>query len=314
MFSAAVGIPYEQAATLSMHGRKREDWEQPLLATCRRNQPVFLLLSGGQDYSVAGAFLTERGQGEKRALIGYDLGLKTEEIRRCLVKELVNEPFRQGMCMLCILPETGGCAVPKERLVPVPMLPDSAFERIKGIPMTKQEIRCLIFGRLSLREDSLFFDIGSGTGSIAVTAAKAGVKTVAFERNKAACRGIEENAKRHQVQVQVLCGEASQLLEEELSKGESEERSGVDRRVTDAFIGGSGGKLREIYRALIRSNPQVHIVVAAMTMETLLACYSLREEFAITSMEVIRVQVSCEEALGRYHRMMPKNETYIISL
>ncbi len=47
-----------------------------------------------------------------------------------------------------------------------PGLPDSYFERAK-VPMTKREIRTLILNHLKLPATGVFYDIGTGTGSIA---------------------------------------------------------------------------------------------------------------------------------------------------
>ena len=45
-------------------------------------------------------------------------------------------------------------------------------EFIRGnVPMTKEEIRTISLAKLSLNEAETFWDIGSGTGSIAVQAA-----------------------------------------------------------------------------------------------------------------------------------------------
>ncbi|TAD74050.1 MAG: precorrin-6B methylase, partial [Oscillatoriales cyanobacterium] len=52
-----------------------------------------------------------------------------------------------------------------------PGIPDELFERLPGIPMTKRETRLAILSMLRLSANSLLWDIGSGTGTIAVEAA-----------------------------------------------------------------------------------------------------------------------------------------------
>ncbi len=49
-------------------------------------------------------------------------------------------------------------------------IPDEAFIRGK-VPMTKGEVRQVSLCSLRLQKDSVLYDIGSGTGSIAVEAA-----------------------------------------------------------------------------------------------------------------------------------------------
>ena len=50
-----------------------------------------------------------------------------------------------------------------------PGVPDEAFVRGK-VPMTKEEIRCIALSKLRLGETSVAYDIGAGTGSVAVEA------------------------------------------------------------------------------------------------------------------------------------------------
>ncbi|MBR1567886.1 MAG: bifunctional cobalt-precorrin-7 (C(5))-methyltransferase/cobalt-precorrin-6B (C(15))-methyltransferase, partial [Lachnospiraceae bacterium] len=49
-------------------------------------------------------------------------------------------------------------------------IPDSEFIRGK-VPMTKEEIRQISIGKMKLIEDAVVYDVGSGTGSVAVTIA-----------------------------------------------------------------------------------------------------------------------------------------------
>ena len=64
--------------------------------------------------------------------------------------------------------------------------------------MTKEEIRWLSLCRLGLKSQSVFYDIGSGTGSIAVEAALRSkqLRVYAVEHGEEACGLIAENASR----------------------------------------------------------------------------------------------------------------------
>ena len=77
-----------------------------------------------------------------------------------------------------------------------PGIPDSLFIRGK-VPMTKQEIRVISLCRLHLSKDSVLYDIGSGTGSIAIEAASlsASLKVIAIESEGQALALIKENLK-----------------------------------------------------------------------------------------------------------------------
>lgn len=57
--------------------------------------------------------------------------------------------------------------------------------------MTKEEIRALSICKLHLKEDSVCYDIGSGTGSVAVEIAKRSGQIQVFAIEKASCTGTD---------------------------------------------------------------------------------------------------------------------------
>ena len=59
-------------------------------------------------------------------------------------------------------------------------------ELIRGsVPMTKSSVRAMAIAALRLQEDSVVYDIGAGTGSVAVETAMqgGGIRVYAIERN-----------------------------------------------------------------------------------------------------------------------------------
>ena len=75
-----------------------------------------------------------------------------------------------------------------------PIIKDDEFERDK-VPMTKSSVRHLSIIRLGLTNDSVLYDIGSGTGSIAIEAAglSHNIKVIAIEKKEEAISLIEKN-------------------------------------------------------------------------------------------------------------------------
>ncbi|MDY7012244.1 MAG: precorrin-6B methylase, partial [Cyanobacteriota bacterium] len=49
-----------------------------------------------------------------------------------------------------------------------PGIPDTLFERLPGIPLSKREVRVLLLSSLRMERDSVLWDIGAGTGTIPV--------------------------------------------------------------------------------------------------------------------------------------------------
>ena len=82
---------------------------------------------------------------------------------------------------------------------------------------------------------------------------------------------------------------------------------------THAFIGGSSGNLREIVQLLQRKNPDVRIVINAISLETVSEVMGLVDEGVLPDAEILQVSAARSKVLGRYHMMMGQNPVYIIS-
>ena len=107
-------------------------------------------------------------------------------------------------------------------------------EFIRGnIPMTKFNIRILTMAYLSIKEEDRLLDIGAGTGSISIEGALQGAKVWAIERKEEGIELINKNAEKFRVDIHTILGQAPEDL--------------PNIKFNKCFIGGSGGKLREIF-------------------------------------------------------------------
>ncbi|MFE4107510.1 precorrin-6Y C5,15-methyltransferase subunit CbiT [Almyronema epifaneia S1] len=96
-----------------------------------------------------------------------------------------------------------------------PGIPDSLFEQLPGIPMSKREVRLLVLGYLRLQKNAVLWDIGAGTGTITIEAALlcATGQIVAVERDQEVATLIRHNCDRFQVSnVEVIEGSAPECL------------------------------------------------------------------------------------------------------
>ena len=116
---------------------------------------------------------------------------------------------------------------------------DEEFIRGK-CPMTKEDIRALSIVKMNLKENSLVLDVGSGTGSITVQAAKIAKygKVLAIEKDEEAYEVTESNVRKFECDnVKIMKKEASKVLDNLISQG---------LKFDSVFIGGSSGHLEEI--------------------------------------------------------------------
>jgi precorrin-6Y C5,15-methyltransferase (decarboxylating) len=90
-------------------------------------------------------------------------------------------------------------------------LAEEAFDTRDAV-ITKAEVRALALARLAPAPGQLVWDVGAGTGSVAVECARFGAAVVAVERDARRCARVRVNARRHGVDVRVLNGEAPASL------------------------------------------------------------------------------------------------------
>jgi precorrin-6Y C5,15-methyltransferase (decarboxylating) len=107
--------------------------------------------------------------------------------------------------------------------------------------MTKAEARCVSLSKLGLRDGDTVYDVGAGTGSVSVEAALAipGGRVFAIERDQAAVDLIKTNRR------------AFGARNLELVEGEAPEALSALPAPDAVFIGGSGGNLSDILRAVL---------------------------------------------------------------
>ena len=288
--AARAGKSWQDAKIVSTHGR-----EADVTACVRREKKVFLIVSGRSDLIRIGEELEAAGLSGVELTIGYQLSYREERIWHGTPE--VCRTLKDDGLYACLIENPGAQG---ETLAPG--VPDRWFVRGR-VPMTKEEIRWLSLCRLGLKSQSVFYDIGSGTGSIAVEAALRSkqLRVYAVEHGEEACGLIAENASRAGVKNLVVV------------KGEAPECLGELPAPTHAFIGGSGGRLREILLALREKNPNVRVVLNAVSLETVAEVVALRKELLICEEEITQIAVSRAKKAGSHHLMQAENPIYVIS-
>lgn len=181
---------------------------------------------------------------------------------------------------------------------------DDDFIRGK-VPMTKEEIRILTLVKAKISPSATVYDVGAGTGSISIEAARLAPHghVYAIEKNPEGIKLITENAKHFRAEnITVIEGTAPEAL------------SGLPP-IDAAIVGGSGQRLEEILDVLserIRSNGR--IVMNAITMQTVAACLDyFRTHGDSYTYEAIQVQINRLERVGSYDMAKALNPIYIIT-
>lgn len=278
---------WHDAAILSGHGRTLSSGI--FLNTIERNRITILFC--GKNISPSWA-CNNLSCMSAEVFIGEKLGTPDERITSGTPEELVKREYSEPAIVL-IRNNTP--------YIPLTLYPrDSDFIRTEGVVMTHEAVRSVILGRLNLKADSVFWDIGAGTGSISVSVGLAFPFSDihAIEQKPEAVNTIIRNTKKfHLHNINIHEAKAMDIM-----RGLPEPSS--------VFIGGSGGELPGILEYL--SGLNVHVVIACATLETLNTSYSIMRNWH--NFEALQVSVSASKFLTPASTLMkPKAPVMILS-
>lgn len=309
--AAATGNAWQNAKLLSIHGMSDKRRAEALVKDAVRcNERTFVLVSGRNDVQRVSAWVSDikagcsgdSVMGSIRIIAGYNLGYDDEKITKPATSGDI--AGQNGLYTLLILNDR------PERKRLVPGICDEEFRRDMKVPMTKKEIRVAAISSLEIRSGAVVYDIGSGTGSIAVECAMLSpdIKVYAFECNEKAQKLLRENIERFgTANVYPVDGMAPEVLDTE----------GLEPP-TNVFIGGSKGQLEAIVEKVWKLNPEAVIVISAVTLETLARITGLAEKSTYDGhnvrCEVVQMQVNQVRQAGSYHMMQGTNPVFLCVL
>ena len=284
--AAKIGKSWENAAFVSLHGKK-----QSYIPVVLQNELTYFLTQG--NVSQICQELYRAGLGQAHIWIGENLSYDNEKITNGNVSEFT-EYISEGLTVLAVYNE-------HSRAFSITGIADSSFIR-SDVPMTKREIRASVVSRMAVSKNSCVYDIGAGTGSVTVELALHALygTVYAVERTEEGCSLIAKNAEKFGLNnIEIIHGNAAAVID--------------SLPVPDkVFIGGSGGELEYIFSSILKKNPYVHIVVTAVTLETLNNTISLMEKNGMNVLDIVQIAVTEVKKRGRYHMMSANNPVFII--
>ena len=172
----------------------------------------------------------------------------------------------------------------------------------KGL-ITKQEARALSLAKLRLAPDAIVWDIGAGSGSVGLEAARLAPlgHIWAIEKNVDDAANARANAARFQVGNYTL------------TEGKAPESLATWPDPDAVFIGGSGGELAGLIRLILsRLKPEGRLVMNFVTLENL-ATATHELAAAGARWDVVQLQASRSQPILDMHRMAAQNPVWIVS-
>lgn len=171
----------------------------------------------------------------------------------------------------------------------------------KGL-ITKREVRAVSLARMQLRPDSIVWDIGAGSGSVGLEAARLCPEGHVYAIEKNADDAAIAEANRNSLRVTnhtLLHGKAPQGLE-----------AWPDPNAV--FIGGSGGELNELIRLCLQHlKTGGWLVMNFVTIENLSAAVeALKQANAVW--DVTQLQAARSKPILDMHRLQAENPVWIV--
>ncbi|MFD3312669.1 precorrin-6y C5,15-methyltransferase (decarboxylating) subunit CbiE [Streptomyces sp. NPDC058694] len=253
---ARVGLTWDDAVIVSAHGRDL----RTAVNVCRAHPKVAVLTGPGSGPAELGAALRCSG---RVLVVASALGAggvsgpgPGERIERVTPAEAAVRDWGPAVSVVLCLDESRVLSTVRTVAGPPPGPAQWALEEgefaHRDSMITKFEVRALALARLGPRLGEHVWDIGAGSGSVAVECARLGAAVTAVEKTLDGVERVRANAAAHGVDVTAVHGAAPTVLS--------------DLPDPDAvFIGGGGRELPAIVTACARrARRSVVVAMAAL--------------------------------------------------
>ncbi len=189
---ARLGLPWDDALVISAHARD----PRPAINAALRHPKVAILTQPGGAEQIVAALAgrdADRRRGARHA--------RRERLQpRAAVRRAQRRDRRSS-------PTNGRATIWPPRTPTRWALPESAFEHRAGM-ITKAEVRALALAALGPGTGDLVWDVGCGSGSVAIECARLGAAAIAIDHDPDAIALTLRNAAAHAVPVRAIAGAA----------------------------------------------------------------------------------------------------------
>jgi precorrin-6Y C5,15-methyltransferase (decarboxylating) len=175
-------------------------------------------------------------------------------------------------------------------------LPEDEFEHRSGM-ITKRPTRAVALSRLGPGPGDLVWDVGAGSGSVAVECARLGAAAVAVERDPESCARIRRNAERYAAYVEVVEDNAPEAL-----RGLPEPDA--------VFVGGTGGEFEEIVK-LCAARARRSVVLTLIGLERVVPAGKVLEDCGL-EVDTTFLQTSSVRGIASMHRLVPEGGAFLV--
>lgn len=305
---ARLGLAWQDARIVSVHSKDAGEWRvgaEPghglyaLAQSLRQHDRLLVLTSPDNTPDRIARLIVAEG-------LGDDFQMAVAE-RLCTPDERVVAELSPHDAAQQAFADPNVVVLVRSQVRPQPVrmgLADSAYHQRqpdKGL-ITKQEVRAVSLARMQLRADSRVWDIGAGSGSVGLEAARLCPQghVWAIEKNEADFAIAGQNARAFGVSNHTLL------------HGKAPEGLDAWPDPDAVFIGGSGGELQELIALCLRRlRAGGWLVMNFVTLENLAsATHALQAQGAVW--DVLQLQAARSKPILHMHRMAAENPVWIV--
>lgn len=308
---ARIGLAWQDARIVSVHSHDAGEWTRgshpdhglyALAQALRAEQRLLVLTSPANSPDRIARLLLAEGLGEDFHLAVAENLLQADE--------RVHPQLSAAQAAQMRFADLNVVLLWRSRAAPQPLrfgLKDSAFEQRqpeKGL-ITKQEVRAVSLARLQLRADSVVWDIGAGSGSVGLEAARLCPRGHVF--------AIEKNEADHAIagRNHAAFGVSNYTLQH----GKAPEHLDRWPDPDAVFIGGSGGELAELIALVLRRlRSGGALVMNFVTLENLATATQTLQAMEALGIEwdVLQLQAARSKPILHMHRMAAENPVWLV--
>lgn len=307
---ARVGISWQDAYICSIHTKDAGEWKDcpsnthglyPLFKACLQQRKIIVFTSPENSPDRVARMLISEGLEDSFDMVVVENLLQSDE---CVVQDksistLANQPFATPNIIIL---ERKNKA---DKLVLFGLEDDSFKQRKpdKGL-ITKREVRAVSISHMQLKMDSTVWDIGAGSGSVGLEAARLCPHgwVYAVEKNEADFEIATSNQKNMGIHHYTLIHNKAPC--------------GLDAwpNPNAVFVGGSGGELPELIQFILpRLNAGGYLVMNFVTIENLSSAVETLKIME-ANWSVTQIQVSHSKPILHMHRMVAENPVWIVTV
>ncbi len=304
---ARLGLAWQDAVIASAHSKDAGEWSNE----AGPEHGLYPLLQTVQNHSLIALFTSPENTPDRIARMLLSAGLDesfTMSVAEALLTDDENIIHELSLSDAAAARFVSPNVVVLQRItqnsLPVFGLDDACYAQRKpdkGL-ITKREVRAVSLARLQLHADSIVWDIGAGSGSVGLEAARLCCSgyVYAIEKNPADFAIVQQNR------------ENMAITNYRVQHGKAPERLDTWPNPDAVFLGGSGGELAELIRlCLSRLKVGGWLVMNFVTLENLTqATQMLKAENA--QWDVTQLQASRSQPILHMHRMAAENPVWIV--